>query len=91
MGDGLANTFIGSKSQGFSNTRGLRETSFGYLLEIALSKYLLLYLSVCVFMCVHVCAQGTRTEFFFCFFLLFFFFNICFADLFGEHRYIFIE
>lgn len=70
-GDGLANTFIGSKSQGGSNTRELRETIFLLPLRNC-SNSLLLYLSECVSMCVHVCAQGTGTEFLFVSFYFFF-------------------
>lgn len=83
-GDGLANTFIESKSQGGSNTRELRETIFATF-EKLLSLILYFSISLCVFLCVlcvrfYVCAcvrAGDRDRIPFCFFLLFLKYLFC--------------
>lgn len=68
----MANTFMGSKSQGGSNTRGLRETIFGEKL-LSLNIYFSISMCVCFYVHVCMCARGGgRDRVLFCFFLLFF-------------------
>lgn len=67
----MANTFMGSKSQGGSYTRGLRETIFGEKL-LSLNIYFSISMCVCFYVCACVRAGGAGTEFFFVSFYFFF-------------------